>query len=129
MKPNDICKEIFSLAVRLVGLYFLSIGLKDLNVPALMDMTIIKGDNMNDVFSAALSVVFNLAVAWWLLGSRSLTLRAYPAISKVLDYSRSPAEQVSPVSRPSLAPELTDIESAEKKLAALVKTPKVERVA
>jgi hypothetical protein len=129
MKPNDICKEVFSLAVRLLGLYFLYLGLKDLNVPALMDLTIIKGDNMNDIFSAALSVVFNLAVAWWLLGSRSLTLRAYPVISKILDCSGSPVEQVSPASRPSPAPELTDIESAEKKLAALLKTPKVERAA
>jgi hypothetical protein len=63
VQPNDICKEIFSLAVRFFGLYFLYLGLKDLNVPALMDLTIIRGDNLNDVFSAALSVVFNLAVA------------------------------------------------------------------
>jgi hypothetical protein len=48
-------------------------------------------------------------------------------ISKILDYSRSPAEQVSQASGPSPASELTDIESAEKKLAVLVKTPKVER--
>jgi hypothetical protein len=126
MKPKDFCKDVFSLVVRLLGLYFLSIGLKDLNVPALMDMTIIKGDNMNDVFSAALSVVFNLAVAWWLLGSRSLTLRAYPATLKDLDHPHSPAEQVSPVSRSSQAQGLTDMDSAEKKLAALVKTPKVD---
>ncbi len=127
MKPNDICKEVFSLAVRLLGLYFLYLGLKDLDVPALMDLTIIRGDNLNDVFSAVLSVVFNLAVAWWLLGSRSLILRAYPVISKILDFSLSAAEQVSSASRPSPPSGLTDIESAEKKLAALVKTPKVER--
>ncbi len=129
MKPKDICKDVFGLAVRLLGLYFLCIGLKALNVLALMDMTIIKGDNMNDVFSAALSVVFNLAIAWWLLGSRSLTRRAYPATSKDLDGSHSLSGQVSSVPRPIQIPGLSDMESAEKKLAALVKAPKVDRAA
>ena len=123
MKPKDICKDVFSLAVRLLGLYFLCLGLKDLNVPALMDMTIIKGDNMNDVFSAALSVVFNLAVAWWLLGSRSLSQRAYPATSNISDHSHSPAGQPTPAFSTARLPELTDMESAERKLAALVAKP------
>ncbi len=127
MKPGDICRSVFGLAVRLLGLYFLYIGLRDLDVPALMDVTIVKGDNANDVFSAALSVLFNLGVAWWLLGSRLLTLRAYPASAKCLGYSNLSAEQVPPMARFSPTSVLTEAESTEKKLAALIKTPKADR--
>jgi hypothetical protein len=79
---------------------------------------------MDDVFSAALSVVFNLAVAWWLLASRSLTLRAYPATPIVLDHSQLPIGRTVPTFRPSQSSELTAMESAEKRLTDLVGKPK-----
>ena len=64
--------------MRLLRLYFLYIGLKDLDVLALMDVTVIKGDNSDDIISTALPVVFNLALDWWLLGGSFLIRRAYP---------------------------------------------------
>jgi hypothetical protein len=117
-------KDLFILAVRLLGLYFFYLGLKDLDVPALMDTTIIKGDNLDDIISTALPVLFNLAVAWWLLGSSFLTRRAYPESAKISDYFTSLKEPAAPASQPAQTQALTDLEVAEKKLAALVGKPK-----
>lgn len=125
MKPKDI----FILAVRLLGLYFLYIGLKDLDVPALMDTTVIKGDNPDDIISTALPVVFNLAVAWWLLGGSFLIRRAYPEPSRISDRFPSLAEPTAPASQPVQTQALTDLEAAEKKLEALVGKPKDDQAA
>ncbi|MEI9863906.1 MAG: hypothetical protein WDN00_05015 [Limisphaerales bacterium] len=124
MNSKDICKDVFDLTIRLFGLYFLYIGLKDLDVPALMDLTIIKGDTLNDVFSAIVSALFNLVVAWWLLGSKSLVLRAYPATAKNLNQPHSSTEYMRIVSKPPQSPELKEMEAAEIKLATLVGKPK-----
>ena len=122
-------KDLFILAVRLLGLYFFYAGLKDLDVPALMDVTIIKGDNLDDLISTLLPVVFNLAVAWWLLGCAFLIRRAYPDSLKITERLPSPAEQVTPATKPDRPKELTGLEAAEKNLAALVRKPKDDRVA
>lgn len=125
MKPKDI----FILAVRLLGLYFLYIGLKDLDVPALMDVTVIKGDNSDDIISTALPVVFNLALAWWLLGGSFLIRRAYPEPSRISDRFPALAEPTAPASQPVQTQALTDLEAAEKKLEALVGKPKDNQAA
>ena len=125
MKPKDT----FILAVRLLGLYFLYVGLKDLDVPALMDTTVIKGDNPDDIISTALPVVFNLAVAWWLLGGSFLIRRAYPEPSRISDRFPSLAEPTAPASKPVQTQALTDLEAAEKKLEALVGKPKDNQAA
>lgn len=117
-------KDLFILAVRLLGLYFFYVGLKDLDVPALMDVTIIKGDNLDDLISTLLPVVFNLAVAWWLLGCAFLIRRAYPDSPKISDHFSSPAEQPTHTSKSDQPKKLTDLEVVERKLAALVGKPK-----
>ncbi len=113
-------KDLFILAVRLLGLYFIYVGLKDLDVPAFTDVTILKGDDANDIISTLLPVVFNLAVGWWLLGCGFLARRAYPESSKVSDRLSASKEPTSPTATPAQSQTLTDMETAEKKLAALV---------
>ena len=117
-------KDIFTLAVRLLGLYFLYIGLRGLDVPSLMDVTIIKGDNLDDIISTLLPVVFNLTVAWLLLGNFFLVRRAYPDSSKLAERFGLPPESATPVAKPVEPAVMSDLEIAEKKLAGLVGKPK-----
>jgi len=124
MNSKDIFKDSFSLAVRLLGLYLFYVGLKDLDTPALLDVTIIRVEKLSDIVTAVLPVIFNLTVAWWLLGSRFLTKRAYPETLRTLDHSQSPAEHVVKVSNPKQSQGVTDMEAAEEKLAVLVGKPK-----
>jgi len=114
MKPRDIFKDIFGLAVRLLGLVFLYFGLSA--VPSLLDFGAIETAGKSDVVSAILPIAFNLAVSWWLIGGGLLTRRAYPEKSRILDASPSPAERVEPTTPQALP----DMETAEKKLASLV---------
>jgi len=119
-------KDIFKLAVRLLGLYFFYLALKDLDVPALMDVTIIKGDNLDDLVSTLLPVAFNLVIAWWLLRSAFLIRRAYPDAPRNAERANLRTEPAAPItkSRPAQPQELSEMETAEKKLAALVGKPK-----
>lgn len=125
MKPRDVSKEIFSLAVRLLGLYFLWVGLNDLNVPALMNVQMLKGDEVGDILTAILPVVFNLAVAWWLLGGKLFIRRAYPESPKMTGRFDSTTDHFAPASKP-VAPsqELTNMELADKKLETFLTKPK-----
>ena len=78
MKRRDIFRDIFSLMVRILGLVFLCLGLKD--VPAVLDVpTILNGDKV-EILSTLLPVMFNLAVGWWLIGGGLLIRRAYPEV-------------------------------------------------
>lgn len=120
MKPRNIFKDTFGLAVRLLGLYFLYTGLKDLDVQTLMDLPTLKNDSLEDIITAILPVMFNLAVAWWLLGSKMLIRRAYAESPRISEQFHSQPERVAPVSKPDQPQGLTDMETAEKKLAALV---------
>ena len=123
MNSKEIFKDSFNLMVRLLGLYLFYVGLKDLDTPALLDVTVIKVEKPSDFVSAVLPVMFNLTVAWWLLGSNFLTMRAYPAASQRLDHLRSPSEHKMPVSEPNQTRQLTGMEAAEEKLAVLVGKP------
>src|ERR1700761_6504914 len=96
MNTKDIFKNIFGLAVRLAGLYLFYIGLEDLDTPALLDVTIIRVERLSDIANAILPVLFNLIVAWWLLGNRFLTKRAYPETSRILERLRSSSEEMMP---------------------------------
>ena len=124
MNIKDIFKNIFSLTVRLMGLYLFYAGLKDLDTPALLDVTIIRVEKSSDIINAVLPVLFNLTVAWWLLGNRFLTNRAYPESSRILEHLRSPSGQVTPVHKTQQFEDLTQMEAAEKKLAVLIGKPK-----
>lgn len=129
MNSKNLFKDIFILAIRLLGLYFFYIGLKDLDVPAFMDLTVLKGDNLDDVISTLLPVIFNLAVGWWLFRNKFLARWAYPESSKLSDRFRPLPEPAAPTSTPAQPPSLTDLEVAEEKLAALVGKPKDDRAA
>jgi hypothetical protein len=120
MNSKEIFKDTFNLMVRLLGLYLFYVGLKDLDTPALLDVTVIEVEKPGDFISAVLPVIFNLTIAWWLLGSKFLTMRAYPATSQSSDHLRSPSEEKTPISEPHQTRRLTDMEAAEDRLAALV---------
>ena len=115
MKPKDI----FGLAVRLLGLLFLYFGLRA--VIPMLDLELIENPDKNDIINGLMPIVFNLAIAWWLLGG-GLARRAYPE-SKISELAQPRPEPVKsrPAERP--IPELTSMESAEQKLAALVEKP------
>ncbi|MGH8023206.1 MAG: hypothetical protein ACRED1_06475 [Limisphaerales bacterium] len=128
MKPRDI----FGLAVRLLGLLFLYLGLRA--VVPLLDVELIENSDKTDLIDGLMPVVFNLAIAWWLLGG-GLVRRAYPE-------PRS-AKSARPQENPEMAPsvreqrdiaaagqpgrfgpsEVSGMEQAEHKLAALVDRP------
>ena len=76
MKSSDLFKDIFGLAVRLLGLVFLYLGLRA--VTPMLDLGAIETAGKSDLITAILPIFFNLAVAWWLLGGGSLIRRAYP---------------------------------------------------
>ena len=78
MKP----KELFGLAVRLLGLVFLYHGL--MSVPTLFVAPP----------SVILLVIFLLAVAWWLIGGAALlTERAYPENAEEQTEAPTPATE------------------------------------
>ena len=116
MKNGELFRDIFGLAVRLLGLVFLCLGLKD--VPVLLDVpTLLNGDKL-EILNSALPVLFNLAIAWWLIGGGLLIRRAYPAASAPL------REREQAVVRTGGAEEASDPDSAEKRLASLVGKPR-----
>ncbi len=116
MKPKDI----FGLAVRLLGLGFLYFGLKD--VIPMLDVNVFQSPDKNEIINDLLPVAFNLAVAIWLLSGKLLIRWAYPEASKTPLPSQP--KQITTSSVPAPVPELTSMDSAEKKLAALVEKPK-----
>jgi len=118
MKPRDI----FGLAVRLLGLYFLYLGLRTMT--PLLDLGAIETAGKSDIINAVLPIVFNLAIAWWLLGGGLLTRRAYPDAPKNYNPSHPQAERAMPAAGSMQSQELTDMAGAEKKLASLVEKPK-----
>ena len=118
MKPRDI----FGLAVRLMGLFFLYLGLKA--VTPMLDLGAVESASKGDIVNAVLPIVFNLTIAWWLLGGGLLMRRAYPDAPKASDHPPSQAEPVTASPNPARAQELTDMDRAEKKLASLVEKPK-----
>jgi hypothetical protein len=123
MKPKDI----FGLAVRLLGLLFLYFGLKA--VMPMLDLELIENPDKSDVINGLMPVVFNLAIAWWLLGG-GLARRAYPE-PKTSEPARPPERREPAPAQPaqSQSPELTGMERAEQKLAALVDKPGEGRAA
>ena len=130
MKPRDIFKDIFGLAVRLLGLVFLYLGLSAVApLLALLDFSAIQTANAGDIITAILPIVFNLVVAWWLLGGRLLIRRAYPETSRISPYSPAPKEGASSTTKPAQSQGMPDMEIADKKLAALVEKPKDDRAA
>lgn len=114
------------MAVRFLGLLFLYNGLK--SVMPMLDLELIENPDKNDIINLLMPVIFNLAIAWWLLGGR-LARWAYPE-PKGREAAPPPPERRD--SAPAPAPpsttsassaQLTGMERAEQKLAALVDKP------
>ena len=118
MKPRDI----FGLAVRLLGLFFLYLGLRAMS--PVLDLEAIGNAGKSDIINAILPVAFDLLVAWWLLGGGLLMRRAYPDGSRIQDHSQPKAERTTPAASSAQLQELTDMDRAEKKLAPLVEKSK-----
>ena len=127
MKPGDIFKDIFGLAVRLLGLVFLYFGLSA--VPPLLDLGAIETAAKSDIITAVVPIVFNLVVAWWLIGSGFLIRRAYPEASRITPHSHAQGEETAPATKSGQSQETTDTDVADKKLAALVGKPKDDHAA
>lgn len=123
MKSEDIFKGIFGLATRLLGLLFLYFGLSA--VTPLLDLGAIETANAGDIITAILPIIFNLAVGWWLIGGGVLIRRAYPEVSRFFPHSQARAE-AAPTARSEAR---TDMDAADKKLAALVTKPQDGRPA
>ncbi|MGD0251983.1 MAG: hypothetical protein ABSC01_04745 [Verrucomicrobiota bacterium] len=122
MKPRDIFKDIFGLAVRLLGLVFLYLGLSA--VPLLLDFGAIETAGKSDLLNTILPIIFNLAVAWWLIGGGLLIRRAYPEASRISPHSHAQEEGMAPVTKPIQSQGMTDMNATDKKLASLVGKPK-----
>jgi hypothetical protein len=126
MKPRDI----FGLAVRLLGLYFLYLGLGAVVQSAkdMFDLSTVeapaKYDIIDGIISGPLLVVFDLAVAWWLIGGGRLVRRAYPETSKISENMLSQGKPITPPAETNPRLESTGMDQAEKKLAALVERPR-----
>lgn len=122
MKPKDI----FGLAVRGVGLYFLYLGLY--GITQFLSSDLIETANKSDIFYALLPVAFNLIIAFCLLKAWflvNLVRWAYPESPKLSEHLPAPSpppQPPSPASAP--APALSGMEQAEKKLASLVEKPR-----
>jgi len=125
MKPSDIFKGIFGLAVRLLGLVFLYFGLS--TVPPLLDLGAIETAAKSDIVTAVLPILFNLAVGWWLIGGGLLIRRAYPEASRISAHLQGQGEGTALAAKSAPSQGMTDMDAAEKKLAALVEKPKADR--
>jgi hypothetical protein len=127
MKSRHLFKDIFTLAVRLLGLVFLYLGLSA--VTPLLDFGAIETAAKSDLVTAILPIVFNLAVAWWLLGGGLLIRRAYPETPEISAPSPAQREEAMPATTSPSLKRTTEMDAADKKLAALVEKPKDDHAA
>jgi len=125
MKSRDLFKDIFTLAVRLLGLVFLYLGLSA--VPPLLDFGALETAAKSDLLSAMLPIVFNLAVAWWLLGGGRLIRRAYPEPPGIRSPAPAQRERVVSATTPTSPKQTTGLDAADQKLSALVEKPRDNR--
>ena len=125
MKPRDI----FGLAVRLLGLFFLYLSLKA--VAQMLDLDLIENPDKTDLINAALPAAFNLVLAAFLIHGKFLINWAYPESAKTAVPPQSQPKQSAPQSVPKLEtvapPAPAGMDVAEAKLAALVEKPKESR--
>jgi hypothetical protein len=121
MKPRDI----FGLAVRLLGLFFLYLAMKAFT--QLLDWDLLQNPDKTDLINDVLPLAFDLLVAAWLIHGGLIIRWAYPESSKpaLPLQPKQPAPTPGPVPPPAAAP--AAMETAETRLAALVEKPKDNR--
>ena len=120
---KDLFKEIFRLAVRLAGLFFLCVGLKDLVVQTFMALTQAHGTTLINALTLFLPVAFTLTVGLWLLRGTWLIHMAYPEHNQPFHYGLPSATPATPAPPPAERQAFSEMEMAEQKLAALVGKP------
>lgn len=124
MKENELFKNVFGLAVKLTGLWFIYLGFRDM--PPLLQLPTMIGYTETDVISALLPVVFNLIAGVWLIRNKFLIRLAYP--KKPEPSYREPADLPANRSEPmtGIPPthEPSRPDAVEQRLASLIKTPK-----
>jgi hypothetical protein len=121
MKPRDI----FGLAVRLLGLYFLYLGLNAITQLLSSDIAdTVKNPDKTDLIDGLLPILFDLIVGGSLLKGGWLIRWAYPETSKVSENLPAQIKRTTPSPESVPSPQLTGMDQAEKKLAALVEKPK-----
>jgi len=125
MKSRDLFKDVFTLAVRLLGLVFLYLGLS--GVTPLLDFSAIETADKSDLITTILPIVFNLAVAWWLLGGGVLIRRAYPETPGISSPSPAPREAAMSSATSPSPQRTTYLDAADEKLSTLVEKPKDDR--
>lgn len=120
-------KDIFGLAVRLLGLIFLYLGL---NATAqALGSDLIQAPDKSDIINGVLPIVFYLIMAGFLIRGRLLINWAYPEKVQLSEHFPSPAKPITPLPQPVPSPVPQARDNAEEKLAALVEKPKEVRVA
>ncbi|MGA9778390.1 MAG: hypothetical protein ACLPRE_12135 [Limisphaerales bacterium] len=127
MKSRNLFKDIFILAVRLLGLVFLYLGLSA--VTPLLDFSAIETADKSDLITTILPIVFNLVVAWWLLGGGLLIRRAYPETSVISSLSPAQREEAMSTTTSTSPQRTADMDAANRKLLALMEKPKDDRTA
>ena len=120
MKESKIYQEIFRLAVRLTGLFFLCIGLKDLVVQTFLVLAQARGTPMINIVTNLLPVAFTLTVAFGLLRGNWFVRMAYPETEKIHKQVLPVTHPPEPLATTATIAKLTEMEIAEQKLAALV---------
>lgn len=127
MKPKDI----FGLAVRLLGLVFLFLGLKDLTlaVKQILDLSSAGNPDRDDVIygilNGPLPVLFDLLIACWLLRGRMLIRWAYPEdTSKIGGLADRQPRPAAPAPETARSPATAPVQQADEKLAALLEKPR-----
>lgn len=118
-------KDIFGLAVRLLGLLFLYLGLKAFT--QILDLDLIENPDKTDLFNDLMPAAFNLVVAGCLIHGKLFTRWAYPESPKTILTPTPTSRQPVPMPESVPPPAPAGMEAAEAKLAALVERPKDSR--
>lgn len=120
-------KDIFGLAVRLLGLIFLYLGL---NATAqALGSDLIQAPDKSDIINGVLPIVFYLIMAGFLIRGRLLINWAYPEKVQLSEHFPASAKPITPLPQPVSSPLSNGRDQTEEKLAALVEKPKEIRVA
>ena len=127
MKSGDLFKDIFSLAVRLLGLVFLYLGLSAVTpLPGLQrhpDSQ--RRRHHHRAFTDSFQSARRLVAAGWPMADPP----GLPGDIGISPYSPAPEEGALSTTGPAQSQRTPDMEVADKKLAALVEKPKDDRAA
>jgi len=122
MKGNELFKNIFALAVKLTGLWFIYLGFRDM--PPILQLPTMVGYTTNDIVTAVLPAAFNLLVGWWLVANKFLIRCGYPDNMKSAVFHHLVDSTENAAAKPITASAAREEKSMDEKLATLVKNQK-----